>query len=266
MSASVGQVQRPPQRDPATAKARRQKTIAIVGVVVLAAVLAIQVPRTLKMLDSGGGGAPTAAAVPAAAPAPTRAPATAGKADAATKTASPLGALLRSHASDPFSSRLPTGSDPAPRVVSGPAGVHDPFNSGAVVTESALHAVSGPAGLRDPFAKTGTAPPPIKRIVIGTPGKTPGKNATAVGYIVVLASIPLDQGQAVATRFAAQVRARGIRGVGVLNSSSRRPLRHGYWVVYIGSYKTVTAAETAAVRVRGLGYDDAYLRQLVRYG
>jgi hypothetical protein len=40
--------------DPAKEKAKRQKMIAIVGGVVLLALLAFQVPRTMKMLHSGG--------------------------------------------------------------------------------------------------------------------------------------------------------------------------------------------------------------------
>jgi hypothetical protein len=40
--------------DPAKAKAKRQKTIAIVGGVVLLALLAFQLPRTMKMLKSPG--------------------------------------------------------------------------------------------------------------------------------------------------------------------------------------------------------------------
>jgi len=264
VSASVGQIQRPRRRDVAAEKARRQKMIAVVGVVVLTVVLAIQVPRTMKMLDSGGGGATPTAAVPVAAPTPTRAPGPAVKAHAAPKQPTALQALLHGSAGDPFTSRALSGHDPAPRSVAGPAGVQDPFGSRQIPDRNpASRAVSGPQGLRDPFAKPGTAAPPIKRIVIGVPGK---HGTSAVGYIVVLASIPLGEGRAAATRFAQQVRSRGIGGVGILNSSSRRPLRHGYWVVFIGSYKSVAAAETAAVRVRGLGYGGSYLRQLVRYG
>jgi hypothetical protein len=49
------------RNDLAAAKHRKRKIIAVVGVVLLAVVLVIQVPRTMRMLDSGEAAAPTPA-------------------------------------------------------------------------------------------------------------------------------------------------------------------------------------------------------------
>jgi hypothetical protein len=100
-------------------------------------------------------------------------------------------------------------------------------------------------------------------IVIGTRGH----GAATIGYIVILASIPLAEGEGAAVLFARQARADGIGGVHILNSSSRKTLRHGYWAVYIGPYKTVSAAEHAASAVHTIvGYGGSYVRELIRFG
>src|SRR5436305_5160107 len=49
--------------DPVAAKAAKQKKLAIVGGVLLLAVLAFQVPRTMKMLNGGGNVTPPASTV-----------------------------------------------------------------------------------------------------------------------------------------------------------------------------------------------------------
>ena len=110
-----------------------------------------------------------------------------------------------------------------------------------------LGTVSAPAGLHDPFVLSGarSAPVPVsapstptsaglpKQIVIGKPGK--GRVAKR-GFIVILASIPTAQGQKAASAVAANARRHGVGSVSILNSSNRRPLRGGYWVVYTGPF------------------------------
>ena len=181
-------------------KAKRNKILMIVGICALLVLLGIQLPKTLDLLKS------SSPAVPAA-PTPTPvAPAT-------TEPETPPEALklLRSPSgSDPFVARTLASGDPAPADVPWPPGARDPFVRARVAT------VIAP-----------------KRIIIGTPvaGRTP-----TVGYIVVLASIRTDAGRAVAQRIAARCSDDGLSPVGVLDSSTRRPLRAGYYVAYAGPY------------------------------
>ena len=57
----------------------------------------------------------------------------------------------------------------------------------------------------------------------------------------------------------------GIGDVSLLNSSNRRPLRGGYWVVYTGPYNTLAEVSAAANHVHSSGFATAYIRQLVVY-
>jgi hypothetical protein len=127
------------------------------------------------------------------------------------------------------------------------------------------HAVAG--GGPDPFnasssssAATSTAALP-SRIVIGRPG---GHRVAKRGWIVILASIPTGNGRPAALRF-----ARGARGnvgrLSILNSSNRRPLRGGYWVVYSGPYSTLAAVSRRAGDIHAAGYRTAYIRELISY-
>ena len=99
-------------------------------------------------------------------------------------------------------------------------------------------------------------------IVIGKPGA--GRVAVK-GWIVILASIPTGNGEDAATSFAAQARKRSIGTVSVLNSSNKRPLRGGYWVVYTGPYNTLAQVSVAASQVHGSGFTSAYIRELIVY-
>jgi hypothetical protein len=127
------------------------------------------------------------------------------------------------------------------------------------------HAVAG--GGPDPFnasssssAATSTAALP-SRIVIGTPG---GHRVAKHGWIVILASIPTSNGRPAALRFAHGAR-RSVGGLSVLNSSNRRPLRGGYWVVYSGPYPTLAAVSRRADNIHAAGYRTAYIRELITY-
>jgi hypothetical protein len=127
------------------------------------------------------------------------------------------------------------------------------------------HAVAG--GGPDPFnasspssAATSTAALP-SRIVIGTPG---GHRVAKHGWIVILASIPTSNGRPAALRFAHGAR-RSVGGLSVLNSSNRRPLRGGYWVVYSGPYSTLAAVSRRAGNIHAAGYRTAYIRELITY-
>ena len=143
----------------------------------------------------------------------------------------------------------------------------DPFAAKSLPDGDA-HAVAG--GGSDPFTRSAasssssaarsTAALP-SRIVIGRPG---GHRVAKRGWIVIFASIPARNGRHAAQSFAHGAR-RSIGGVSVLNSSSRRSLRGGYWVVYTGPYSTLTAVSRRAGSIHAAGYRSAYIRELVTY-
>jgi hypothetical protein len=230
---SVGYAQGRRARE-AAAKERRKKLLAFTGLGLLLVVLAIQVPKTLRMLQSESPLKTSSAAAPA-----TSTPSQ----SSVSKTSGKRPRFLRTtRADDPFAAR---------RVVDGET------RPGSV------------GGRRDPFQRPSTATPrpaaPAprlpRRIIVGTPGS----RSPRVGYTVVLASIPTSNSRASAVRFARTARARGVRNVGVLRSSAANRLRLGYWVVYSGMYGKSSGAQRAAAQVHARGYRTAYPRQLVRY-
>ena len=146
----------------------------------------------------------------------------------------------------------------------------DPFAAGVSASTPALQDVGPPPGSVDPFAAAApsvsaspaVATPLPQQIVIGTPGA--GRVATH-GWIDILASIATGEGRAAAANFAAKAQRGGIGGVSILNSSNRKPLRGGYWVVYIGPYSTLSAVTQSATSVHSSGYSTAYIRELIVY-
>jgi len=117
---------------------------------------------------------------------------------------------------------------------------------------------TGSPGSSSSFARPAALP---QRIVIGRPG---GHRVAKRGWIVILASIPTRNGRSAALSFARGAR-RSVGGVSVLNSSNRRPLRGGYWVVYKGPYSTLTAVSQRAGSIHAAGYRTAYIRELISY-
>ena len=158
----------------------------------------------------------------------------------------------------------PVQSTPKPVSRHGGGSGADPF-AVKPLPDGDAHAVAG--GGPDPFnassassAATSTAALP-GRIVIGTPG---GHRVAKHGWIVILASIPTGNGRPAALRFAHGAR-RSVGGLSVLNSSNRRPLRGGYWVVYSGPYSTLAAVSRRAGNIHAAGYRTAYIRELITY-
>ena len=199
----------------------------IVGVlaVVLVALLAFEVPHLLKRNSASS-----------AAPAAPTAPSSTGARAQQTKRlpGSGIGA-------DPFAAKsLPSGD--AHAVAGGP----DPFTPPAVSSPSS--AATSPAALP-------------KQIVIGRPG---GHRVAKHGWIVILASIRTRNGHSAAVRFARGAR-RNVGALSVLNSSNRRPLRGGYWVVYSGPYATLHTVSQRAGDIHASGYRTAYIRELIAY-
>jgi hypothetical protein len=147
--------------------------------------------------------------------------------------------------------------------LSGSGSGADPFAVESLTNGDARAAAGGGP---DPFtasaASTAASAARLPRqIVIGRPG---GNRIAKRGWIVILASIPTNNSRSVASRF-----ARGARGsvgrLSVLNSSSRRPLRGGYWVVYSGPYGTLDAVSRRAGAIHAAGYRTAYIRELIAY-
>jgi hypothetical protein len=137
----------------------------------------------------------------------------------------------------------------------------DPFGGNPLPNQDAKPVTAGGA---DPF-KGGPAPiltqgPIPGQIVIGRPG---GNRHATHGWIVILASIPTRNGHTNAVRFAQ--RARTVGNLSILNSSNRRPLRGGYWVVYTGPYRTLADVSRRARSVHAAGYGTAYIRELITY-
>jgi hypothetical protein len=208
------------------AKQRRQKILVGLGLVVFAALLAYEVPHTLKLLK---GASPVAISV--------------GATPSAQTSRHKLPRSLRGGGSggDPFAARVLADGDPRVAAAGGP----DPF------TASAAPGTASPTASR----------PLPKQIVIGRPG---GNRVATYGWIVILASIPTGNGRGDAERFARGARA-SVGGLAILNSSHRRPLRGGYWVVYAGPYGTTDAVARRAAGVHAAGYRTAYIRELVTY-
>jgi hypothetical protein len=225
-------------------KERRQKVIAAVGGLLLLLVLAFELPKTLDRLK--GSPSTPAASSGSVAPAATVAPDT-----TAAQTAKAYHAALKQAPRDVFAQRRLTG-DNSLGAVATPAGLHDPFAKPR----------SAQAAVAPPTQQPVTASPLPGTIIVGTPG---ANKITVQGWIVILASIPTAQGAVAANSFAAQARKAGCGTVSVLNSSNRKPLRGGYWVVYAGPYNTLGQVSTAADTIHGAGFKTAYIRQLVMY-
>ena len=218
--------------------------IAIGGLAVLAVLLVIQGPRMLDLFR-GSGGARVAAPVPVApvAPPPVR--------------TSDVGRalLFKPGGTDPFVVRSLADNDSRAGAVPVPDGAKDPF-----VRQGGSSLVN-----RSPAPATGSEPEPQPlpdRIVVGTP--TPGAVAKR-GWIVVLASIQTRVGRGYAERFATRVRRDGLGSISVLNSSTRKPLRSGYYVVYTGPFATLGEVQRSADHVHAFGYRTAYIREILRY-
>jgi hypothetical protein len=225
------------------AKERRQRFMAIGLVGLLVVVLAFEVPKLMKAGSDGSSSSTAAPVVPA--PAPVSAAQTAQQSKA-------LQAALKQAPRDVFDVQQRAGSQTTLGSVATPPGLHDPF--------------AAPHSSQAAVVPVATAPPKTPqlpgKIVLGTPGA--GKVADA-GWIVILASIPTDAGQSSATSFAKSAGKAGLGKISILNSSNRKPLRGGFWVVYTGPYGSLTQVSAAADNVHKSGFTGAYIRELIVY-
>lgn len=83
------------------------------------------------------------------------------------------------------------------------------------------------------------------------------------GWTIVLASFPQAEGRRAAALKAREARRRGLRRVGVLDSSSYASLRPGYWVVFTGIYTSEAEATSELQRARRVARA-ADVRRIVR--
>jgi hypothetical protein len=63
-----------------------------------------------------------------------------------------------------------------------------------------------------------------------------GWPADTEGWTVVLLSVPKVRGKAVALQATRDARSKGLRGVGIIDSSRFPSLQPGYWMVFAGRY------------------------------
>lgn len=105
-----------------------------------------------------------------------------------------------------------------------------------------------------PHAVAAERGPPLGRLVRWRPRS---------GYTVILASVPLADGERIAGRVARDAIRNGIRRVGVLDSSHFASLAPGYYAVFSGEYGNAEAARRALLRTARF-FPAAYPREVVR--
>jgi hypothetical protein len=103
-------------------------------------------------------------------------------------------------------------------------------------------------------ASTATPPPPPP------PNQLTKWPAGHSGWTVVLDSLP--SGSPVAYGEARQALRKGMKRVGVLNSSGYSSLHPGYLVVFAGIYGSEPEAQGALLNARDHGYGSAYARRI----
>lgn len=100
------------------------------------------------------------------------------------------------------------------------------------------------------------------------PSEVPASSATGWptaedGWTIVLASVPQAEGRRSAAVKAREARRRGLRRVGVLDSSSYASLHPGYWIVFTGIYTSEAEARSDLERARRVART-ANVRRIVR--
>ena len=82
------------------------------------------------------------------------------------------------------------------------------------------------------------------------------------GWTIVLLSLPQANGREAANEQATRARQRGLRRVGVLDSSRYASLHPGYYVVFHGVFASEAEAASALQRARAV-FANAYQREIV---
>lgn len=65
------------------------------------------------------------------------------------------------------------------------------------------------------------------------------------GWTIALASVPQTRGRAAAVARTREARKSGLSAVGILDSSRYASLHPGYWVVFVGVYRSEAEATSA---------------------
>lgn len=238
--------------DPKAAE-RRKKRIAIGLGLLFVAVLAFQVPRTLKLLSGSG----SSEASPA-----TTAPGTTSNAPGSTATVpgTPT-ANVAAPTSAPVGGGLPVNSDVPPTPGGSQLasldrfGANDPFVQQVSPLESAPEA---------PAPET-TAPqvaPPVP--ATPTPLRPARRLSRTARYAVVLQALPVSYGRGAAGQEAGRARRAGLGRIGVLESAEYSSMRAGYYVVFSGVYRSLAGSRAAERGARAGGFRGAYTHQLAR--
>jgi eukaryotic-like serine/threonine-protein kinase len=110
-----------------------------------------------------------------------------------------------------------------------------------------------------PTRATRTATQPTDGAGAGSPVEWP---ADQDGFTVVLASMPVSGGRAVALRNARSAIRSGLKEVGVLDSQAFASLHPGFYVVFAGIYASLEEAENAVSDARDAGFGNAYAREI----
>ncbi len=106
-------------------------------------------------------------------------------------------------------------------------------------------------------AATTSAPPPKPRVPAAITWPA-GKR----GWTIVLISLPKTNGRAAAAARAKEARDRGLRRVGILDSSRYASLHPGYYVVFMGVYESDADAASSLRQARAV-FGNAYQRAIV---
>lgn len=258
------------------ARARREKVVLVLGIVLLAGLLALEGPKTLKSLR-GTSSPPAGMAAPAST--------TPGR--VATTPKKTLSVVSRFAVKDPFVQQLgvngtpqpgPTPATP-PRVRTSHFVPKDPFKQQLAPSVSAAPAATPavpPKVLPPRPATTKKAAVTTKKagsasaVKVGAPAagslapsqSAPRLTASVSGIVVILQSVPVSQGIVAAKRAAVTARTRGVPKTNLLFSSRYPVLRSGFYAVYSGPYSTPARALNALKLVRESGYASAYVRRV----
>jgi hypothetical protein len=138
----------------------------------------------------------------------------------------------------------------------------------STATGGSLTATNTGETLTAPEPGTGTTAPPATtaaRPPVRTPARPPARITwprERRGWTIVLHSFPQSDGRATATERAEEARRRGLRNVGVLDSSRFASLHPGYFVVFTGVFDSQAEASSALQRARA-AFPTAYQREIV---
>lgn len=139
---------------------------------------------------------------------------------------------------------------------------HNRSDAAVTVTAPPPVTTTAPAIPVAPTAPTKTTTAPRKPPKHTTPNGRIGWPANVNGWTIVLFSYPKTGGQAQAQATALRAAGKGLRNVGVLDSSRYASLQPGYFVVFTGIYGSKSDADAAVATARQAGFAGAYSRQV----